>query len=153
MREHYLYGKGEYDWYYSEKKNLNIKYKNIKSGHEKVNRTPRVALWIPLTDRPLFIFHLGYDKINCGKLSFKWSYPSGVQNKDEKRRTKYPDLKFAPTKWKDFSKVNFHDPSLEWFGPYSNVKQNWIPLKDLPPKNLKEKFSPLPDRQPTRKQN
>ena len=148
MREHYLYG--EYDWYFS----VIDKDKSYRFGHKKVNQLPKIIFFIPLfSDRPLWGFRPGNNQVECGDLNLKWSYPSGIQNKDEKRRTKYPDLKFAPTKWKDFSKVNFHDPSLEWFGPYSNVKQNWIPLKDLPPKNLKEKFSPLPDRQPTRKQN
>lgn len=56
-----------------------------------------------------FVFGGGRPYFQCGRQRIVWSYPTGTLLPPD------ADASLASTQWQDFSKIDFHDPNLQWF--------------------------------------
>lgn len=57
-----------------------------------------------------FVFGGGRPYFQCGRERLIWGYPTGTFLLPDS------DASFASTQLEDFSKINFQDPNLQWYG-------------------------------------
>jgi len=128
---------GEYDWYFTNNNKVRFTESDAEVGKGRVDYLPSRALG---SNSIHFVMEFGSKNniIECGDFTLSWMFPNGFQNINEEGIAKYPNLEYAPTRWKNIEDVDFNDPSIIWYGPNSNISNEWIHVDDLPPKNLKK---------------
>lgn len=99
----------EYDWYYQRDGSGDFTKPNIESGHRELSRKPAIGLFHPL------VWPRGDPFIKCGLFRLEWFYPTHVGFHMTNRKEDDVGNELAPTKWRDISEVNVHDPRLKWY--------------------------------------